>query len=147
MVQSRLSIFSVYYLLTDRKIGGTYMTLLNTITNLGTIYPSTFGMYLINLFNVKKCINVNQFDNNSSNFTSVYQKTNGTVNLFENQCSGGKESLECIKYGGNCQTVSYEYYFLNGFFSVVGIIWIFSVRKMVINLNGLPKSAWEFKRE
>ena len=88
-----LSVVSFYAKIADRKIGGTYMTLLNTITNLGTIYPSTFGMYLINLFNVKKCINVNQFDNNSSNFTSVYQKTNGTVNLFENQCSGGKESL------------------------------------------------------
>ena len=34
---------------------GTYITFLNTLTNLGSIYPSTIALYLINLFTVKYC--------------------------------------------------------------------------------------------
>lgn len=84
---------SFYAKIADKNIGGTYMTLLATLSNIGSMYPSTFGMYLMNFFNVKKCLDDGQFNKNSSNFTSVLQMTNGTVNLFENKCSGGKESL------------------------------------------------------
>ena len=89
---------SFYAKISDKKIGGTYMTLLATLSNLGGMYPSTLGMYLLNFFNVKKCLNEDQFSNNTTNFTSIYQMTNGTVNLFENKCSGGQESQVNVLY-------------------------------------------------
>ena len=82
----------------DRKIGGTYITLMATVAALGGMYPSTLGMFLLNLFNVQKCFNEDQFSNNTTNFTSIYQMTNGTVNLFENKCSGGQESQVNVLY-------------------------------------------------
>ena len=46
---------SLFAKVSDPAIGGTYMTLLNTIANLGTMWPSTVAMWLVEPLSVKKC--------------------------------------------------------------------------------------------
>ena len=41
--------------ISDKSIGGTYMTLLNTISNLGSHWPATLALYLVDYFSVKQC--------------------------------------------------------------------------------------------
>jgi PAT family acetyl-CoA transporter-like MFS transporter 1 len=44
---------SLFAKVSDPAIGGTYMTLLNTIANLGTMWPSTVAMRLLEPLSVK----------------------------------------------------------------------------------------------
>lgn len=39
----------------DPLIGGTYMTLLNTVSNLGGNWPSTVALWLVDPLTVKEC--------------------------------------------------------------------------------------------
>ena len=39
----------------DPMIGGTYMTLLNTVTNLGANWPSTVALWLVDPLTSKEC--------------------------------------------------------------------------------------------
>lgn len=49
--------------ISDKFIGGTYMTLLNTISNFGSSWPSTLALYLVDLFTIKNCIKSNNYSN------------------------------------------------------------------------------------
>lgn len=42
--------------ISDPSIGGTYMTLLNTISNLAGNWPATLALWLVDPLTVKKCI-------------------------------------------------------------------------------------------
>lgn len=50
-----VSQMAFYTKISDKKIGGTYMTFLNTITNMGGNWPSTLALYLADWINVKQC--------------------------------------------------------------------------------------------
>lgn len=39
----------------DPTVGGTYMTLLNTLNNLGGNWPSTTALWLVDLLTFRKC--------------------------------------------------------------------------------------------
>lgn len=81
----------------DPSIGGTYMTLLATLSNLGGTYPGTLALYLLNLFSKKKCFFINQVTNNGfnstldPNSTSLTQMNNKSFNLIDNKCSSTNE--------------------------------------------------------
>jgi hypothetical protein len=82
-----LAIGSILSNVADPAIGGTYMTLLATVVNLGSMYPSTAALYLIGFFTVKAC--VPKTTDSSSNFTLVFSSFNETVSamMIQNKCS------------------------------------------------------------
>jgi len=41
--------------ISDKKIGGTYMTLMHTISNIGMAWPATLALYLMDVMTIKKC--------------------------------------------------------------------------------------------
>lgn len=45
-----------YNRVADPAIGGTYMTMLNTISNLGGAWPTTAALYLVGVTTVKECV-------------------------------------------------------------------------------------------
>lgn len=56
----QITVYSIYVALmgfhakvSDPAIGGTYMTLLNTLTNLGGNWPATLSLYLVEYFDVR----------------------------------------------------------------------------------------------
>lgn len=51
----------------DSRIGGTYMTLLNTISNFGGTYPKFFVFYLIDIFTKRGCVPINDILYNLNN--------------------------------------------------------------------------------
>jgi PAT family acetyl-CoA transporter-like MFS transporter 1 len=63
----------------DPEIGGTYMTLLSTLYNLGCMYPNTIVLYLVGFFTVKQCV-PNKTDESSLDPTSL-------TFIEENTCS------------------------------------------------------------
>lgn len=50
-----VSIMAFFAKVSDPKIGGTYMTLLNTISNLGGNWPATLVLWLVDPLSMKEC--------------------------------------------------------------------------------------------
>lgn len=53
-----LSMMAFNAQISDPKIGGTYMTLLNTLGNLGGNWPATLVLSVTDFFNRKNCVSV-----------------------------------------------------------------------------------------
>lgn len=152
-----ITIVSFFAKIADQKIGGTYMTLLATLSNIGAMYPSTSGMYLVNLLTFKKC----SFENTLNNLTNLINNTNITTTInysltnlnntltdyknYTNKCSSTESTKECTDFGGECLVPIDPFYYLTGVFSVIGIIWVIAVTRFTRRLNNLPKSEWALK--
>lgn len=50
-----VSQMAFYAQISDKSIGGTYMTLLNTLSNLGGVWPNTLALYAANYLTFKYC--------------------------------------------------------------------------------------------
>ncbi|RNA06522.1 Acetyl-coenzyme A transporter 1, partial [Brachionus plicatilis] len=90
--------------ISDASIGGTYMTLLATLSNLGGTYPSTVALYLLNFFSKKSCLIINLaagFNSTQSfNSTSLMPIFNESSVLTDNKCSSSNDK-ECKKMSGD----------------------------------------------
>lgn len=74
-----VSIMSFFSQISDPTVGGTYMTLLNTICNLGGNWPTTVALSLVDPLTTKIC------DGNESNdcSTSVLEKVRIRATYFQ----------------------------------------------------------------
>lgn len=106
----------------DPTVGGTYMTLLNTLNNLGGTWTTTTALALIDTFTYKSC-------------------SNETVG---NDCSNQKLVKECEEMGGTCSTTIDGYYFETALLTIFGLLWFkYWVRKVVRHLQLRPLSSWK----
>lgn len=62
LVSAQVALYSMYVAcmafhakVSDPVIGGTYMTLLNTVTNLGGNWPSTLALWMVDPLTWKEC--------------------------------------------------------------------------------------------
>jgi len=72
-----LSLMSFFSKISDEALGGTYMTFLTTLTNLGGSYPGTVALFLINWLNRKHC----------SYYDSDAEVSSLATNAINNTCS------------------------------------------------------------
>lgn len=66
-----------YAKISDPLVGGTYMTLLNTVTNLGGNWPATLALWFVDPLTYRDC--------------------RGGTNGFDNLCRDSVEQSVCIK--------------------------------------------------
>ncbi len=45
----------------DPAVGGTYMTLLNTLSNLGGNWPATLALWVVDSITLKECAGIKDF--------------------------------------------------------------------------------------
>ncbi len=72
-----LSLMSFFSKISDETLGGTYMTFLTTLINLGSSYPGTIAMFLINWLTRKHC----SYSDESSVMPTVFNNTCATTAL------------------------------------------------------------------
>ena len=53
-----VSVMAFYAQISDPAMGGTYMTLLNTLTNLGGIWCGTLVLWFVDVLSFKDCVGV-----------------------------------------------------------------------------------------
>ncbi len=94
----------------DPAVGGTYMTLLNTLSNLGGNWPATVALWFVDAITVKECAGVD--------FASNQNVTEGNV------CDGAAQQAECEGAGGQCKTLTDGYYVESFACVAVGLIWL-----------------------
>lgn len=115
----------------DPLIGGTYMTLLNTATNLGGTWPRYFVLRGVDMFSVATCRVTNTSD----------------LILQASECVSehGKQACEFI--GGECITERDGYYIVSTICVVVGVIsLIFYIVPTARRLQALPPSRWRISQ-
>ncbi|XP_029647152.1 acetyl-coenzyme A transporter 1 [Octopus sinensis] len=107
----------------DPAIGGSYMTLLNTVNNLGGNWPATISLWLVESLTIKACSS----DNSS--------------------CSDAVNAEICTEKGGTCLTKIDGYYIEIAFCLVVGFIWYFNRRSTINRLQNLKADHWKVPRQ
>jgi PAT family acetyl-CoA transporter-like MFS transporter 1 len=125
--------------ISDPAIGGTYMTLINTISNVGGTWPHTVTLWLVDKvgFCWKK-ENVGE-----GNYTSFEQGTQ----LFPSNITIPKNVYNVsspipISSVGDCATEVNGYYVESGFCVLIGVVWLFWGIPTILRLQGKPRSSW-----
>merc|ERR1719277_319244 len=89
-----VSIMAFFAKISDPAVGGTYMTLLNTLTNLGGNWPSTLALWWVDVLTYKQC-------DISSLYTKNTNLTQSQLNdLNSNECLDKEQSKLCESAGG-----------------------------------------------
>ncbi|XP_034023984.1 acetyl-coenzyme A transporter 1 [Thalassophryne amazonica] len=104
----------------DPLIGGTYMTLLNTVTNLGGNWPSTVALWLVDPLTSKEC--------------------QGAVGQ---SCGSVEKAAQCVKEGGACVTTLDGYYVESVVCVVIGFAWWLWLGKKMKQLQEQSPAAWK----
>lgn len=105
--------------ISDPAIGGTYMTLLNTLANLGGNWPATVALWLVEGLTWKSC------DGGPGD------------------CGSTAETEACTKAGGSCLTILDGYYIESILCVVIGFLWYIWRHKRVRQLDNLSLDAWK----
>lgn len=111
----------------DPLIGGTYMTLLNTISNLGGTWPKYFVLEGVEKFTSKRCVTLATKEAASLAFPIVDKL--------------GSE--RCTTLQGTVQTITDGYYVMNILCIVIGTVtfWTF-IQPKVTKLQSLSNRSW-----
>ncbi|KAH7358478.1 acetyl-CoA transporter 1 [Plectosphaerella cucumerina] len=118
----------------DPAIGGTYMTLLATVCNLGGTFPRFFVLRLVDYFTVATC-----HPGVSPDIDAL--KAPLVTDPFS--CSLQPEKERCVKGGGACIMTQDGYYIVNMICVIIGVTtFVMFIRPKVLHLQSLPMRAW-----
>uniref|UniRef100_A0A8R1DKG8 Acetyl-coenzyme A transporter 1 n=1 Tax=Caenorhabditis japonica TaxID=281687 RepID=A0A8R1DKG8_CAEJA len=110
--------------ISDPRIGGTYMTLLNTLNNLGGNWPVTVVLAVADWFTYKDCVVKGTKDVLYACHTKV----------LADQCSAG---------GDVCEVAIDGYFISVAGCSVLGVIWYKVFFNRIKQLQKIPRSQWK----
>lgn len=128
-----VSINAFHTQIADPSIGGTYMTTLNTISNLGGQWPRLIVLFAVDWFTKATC--------EVSNTSSLGSGSEKTFAPFS--CAKEADKAHCRELGGICNVETDGYYVSNVLCVLVGLaLFFFWIRKKMMHLESLPKSAW-----
>lgn len=121
----------------DPAIGGTYMTTLNTLSNMGGQWPKIIVLSLIDKFSKATCIP----DAKNSSPSNIFQSES-----FYN-CYASDMKQQCIANGGICTLERDGYYVTNLLCIVLGLVLYYGwLRKTALRLQSLPVGAWRVSK-
>ncbi|CAB3993113.1 Acetyl-coenzyme A transporter 1 [Paramuricea clavata] len=106
----------------DPVVGGTYMTLLNTLSNLGGVWTSTTALWFVDVLTWKSCV--------GANTTHV-------------TCSSKLNEKMCTDAGGNCITDIDGYYIETVICICIGFLWLRWKRHTTSQLQDQDPSTWK----
>ncbi|GAB6018417.1 hypothetical protein CHUAL_000132 [Chamberlinius hualienensis] len=116
-----VSIMGFFAKISDPAIGGTYMTLLNTLSNLGGNWPATVALWFVDSLTWKDCVGGNS----------------------NSKCDTDEAEMMCVSGGGQCEVVVDGYYVECCICTVFGIVWLLVWgRHWVHQMQSVPETAW-----
>ncbi|CAG9532148.1 unnamed protein product [Cercopithifilaria johnstoni] len=118
-----VSLMAFFAQVSDPAIGGTYMTLLNTLSNLGGNWPVTLILSLTDHFTFKNCV------------------IRGTKTIL-GSCNTEMSVNQCAAKGNVCELAVDGYYVSVALCSVVGIIWYKLLFRKIKYFQEIPRQDW-----
>ncbi|KAL1889290.1 hypothetical protein Cpir12675_005856 [Ceratocystis pirilliformis] len=121
----------------DPVIGGTYMTLLATVCNLGGTFPRFFILSLVDTFTVATC-------HPPTSLSTVEATALGKKLITESfSCALQADKELCMAGGGACEIEQDGYYMVNMMCVLFGLFtFVYFIRQRVLYLQSLPLRAW-----
>lgn len=121
-----VAIMGFFAKISDPSIGGTYMTLLNTLSNLGGNWPVTVALYFVDPLTLKRCVSDTSPD--------------------VGPCDTDAELETCTSVDGRCVT-SIDGYYVECLVSIgIGFLWLFWGRRQVRRMQSVGEAAWRTNR-
>ncbi|CAM9227272.1 unnamed protein product [Ascophyllum nodosum] len=122
MFVSQMAFFSR---VSDPVIGGTYMTLLNTIANIGGKWPNSLSLYMLDHLTFRHCV-TEQGD------------------IMESvPCNSDEGKQNCQEEGASCNVWLDGYVIEAVVCTVIGLAWIGLFARRVLSMQDLPMEAWQ----
>jgi len=123
-----VAVMAFFNRVSDPLLGGTYMTLLNTIGNLGSKWSSSGILYLFDFLasRNRQCVDV---------------KNHSALGL----CMGESKdaaTAACEALGGRCAVGDSEFHALVLGSAALGMVWIWVMRSRINRLQELPLEKW-----
>ncbi|KAL8829867.1 MAG: hypothetical protein Q9170_005990 [Blastenia crenularia] len=119
--------------ISDPLIGGTYMTLLATVSNLGGTFPRIFVLKLVDYFTVATC--------HPPSSTPTDLKGDLVTSTFS--CALEAQKHRCLEGGGTCDISRDGYYITNVVCVIIGVVTFWGyIRPAAMKLQALPLRAW-----
>ena len=120
-----ISMMSFFSKISDPSIGGSYMTLLNTIANWGYKWPSILVLWLIPKLTISFC----------------QDPSKGSTIDLEDMCHA-HHAKECHSKGGKCVDTLDGYTVLTLSCLLLGLLWLLILRTSIQKLETLHHSNW-----
>lgn len=117
-----VGVMAFFARISDTSVGGTYMTLLNTFTNLGGNWPSWVALRFVSELTWTSCLGAT---------------LPGAVS-----CASDHEKQACEEGEGSCVTWVDGYYVETAVLVIVGFLWMRWGLPTIKRLQALPVSAW-----
>lgn len=121
-----VSIMAFFARISDPIVGGTYMTLLNTVTNLGGNWPATLSLWFVDTLTWKQCF--------------------GAIPDTNDSCSDQLRQELCTQSGGKCATTIDGYYIETVICAVIGFTWLSWGRRKIQHVQSLEDRAWKIPK-
>ncbi|KAJ5119998.1 hypothetical protein N7448_010667 [Penicillium atrosanguineum] len=119
----------------DPAIGGTYMTLLATVSNLGGTFPRFFILKLVDFFTEATCI--------PSSTPPAADTLKDALITTSFSCALEPEKNRCINGGGTCVVGRDGYYITNMLCVIIGVVtFTMFIKPAATKLQALPLRAW-----
>ena len=115
----------------DPAMGGSYMTLLNTVANLGSMWPRWFVLNAIQALSQRACL--------QQPGAAAAWSPEAAAAL---TCASAGDTAACAAVGGACTTVADGYPTIVLVSCVVGVIWWLAMRPTLRMLEEAPRGAW-----
>jgi len=125
--------------ISDPAIGGTYMTFLNTIANLGGMWPNSFTLWFVDFLTWKNC--VPEMEELDSPLVTSGLYSNATA-IKDNVCFGTQQVESCKSMGGSCDTLTDGYFSLSIACVLIGFIWFVWAVRAIRRLQEVEVSKW-----
>jgi len=128
----QIAIMAFFARVSDPMVGGTYMTFLNTINNLGTMWPRSAVLWLVDKISSTECLKQSSLVLNS---TLPSEDTGWS-------CSTSEQADRCELAGRHCTTVTDGYYILGPACAALGCLILVWVWRTASQLQREPREAW-----
>ncbi|KAL2850726.1 acetyl-coenzyme A transporter 1-domain-containing protein [Aspergillus pseudoustus] len=121
--------------ISDPAIGGTYMTMLATVSNLGGTFPRYFILKLVDMLTAATCI--------PPTSKPAADTLKGDLVTSSFSCALEQDKARCLDGDGTCNVTRDGYYMTNILCVIVGTItFIMFIKPAVLKLQSLPLRAW-----
>lgn len=132
-----VSINAFHTQIADPLIGGTYMTTLNTISNLGGQWPRIIVLYAVDWFSSASCVPLSSIIESRASDN----KSSATFSPFS--CATEAAKGKCKELGGSCDVSVDGYYVANVLCVTVGFLLFYGwIKQKMTHLQSLPTAAW-----
>ncbi|KAI9911069.1 hypothetical protein PsorP6_008839 [Peronosclerospora sorghi] len=117
-----------YARISDPSIGGTYMTFLNTVSNLGSKWPNSLSLAVVDHLTTRECLG------------GVFHDQ--VLDIGSRTCSNAEERKACVDAGGECLIVRDGFYVESIVCLVIGVAWLLFFYRRIQFLQNLKIEKW-----